>query len=76
MAKRSVKMRTHNGTKEVFSLREALAKAQESLPADHAVGMVGFLSHSHDGILKSSKIPYHPVSGGISQVKRTLEELT
>lgn len=44
--------------------------------ADHAVGMVGFLAHSHDGILKSSKIPYHPVSGGISQVKRTLEELT
>lgn len=44
--------------------------------ADHAVGMVGFLSHSHDGILKSSKIPYYPVSGGISQVKRTLEELT
>lgn len=44
--------------------------------ADACVGMVGFLSHSHDGILKSSKIPYHPVSGGISQVKRTLEELT
>lgn len=44
--------------------------------ADHAVGMVGFLSHSHDGILKSSKIPYHPVSGGISQVKQTLEKLT
>lgn len=44
--------------------------------ADAAVGMVGFLSHSHDGILKSSKIPYHPVSGGISQVKKTLEELT
>jgi hypothetical protein len=43
--------------------------------ADAAVGMVGFLSHSHDGILKSSKIPYHPVSGGVSQVKRTLEEL-
>lgn len=43
--------------------------------ADAAVGMVGFLAHSHDGILKSSKIPYHPVSGGISQVKRTLEEL-
>ena len=75
--------------KEVFSLREALEKAQEQMPkdqspdtlksmlknADHAVGMVGFLSHSHDGILKSSKIPYHPVSGGVSQVKRTLEEL-
>lgn len=44
--------------------------------ADAAVGMVGFLSHSHDGILKSSKIPYHPVSGGISQVKQTLEKLT
>jgi len=44
--------------------------------ADHAVGMVGFLSHSHDGILKSSKIPYHPVSGGVSQVKQTLEELS
>lgn len=44
--------------------------------ADACVGMVGFLSHSHDGILKSSKIPYHPVSGGISQVKKTLEELT
>lgn len=44
--------------------------------ADAAVGMVGFLSHSHDGILKSSKIPYHPVSGGISQVKKTLEELS
>lgn len=43
--------------------------------ADAAVGMVGFLSHSHDGILKSSKIPYHPVSGGVSQVKQTLEEL-
>ena len=43
--------------------------------ADACVGMVGFLSHSHDGILKSSKIPYHPVSGGISQVKKTLEEL-
>ena len=44
--------------------------------ADAAVGMVGFLSHSHDEILKSSKIPYHPVSGGSSQVKKTLEELT
>lgn len=43
--------------------------------ADAAVGMVGFLSHSHDGILKSSKVPYHPVSGGVSQVKRALEEL-
>lgn len=43
--------------------------------ADAAVGMVGFLSHAHDGIIKSSKIPYHPVSGGVSQVKRTLEEL-
>lgn len=44
--------------------------------ADACVGLVGFLAHSHDGILKSSKIPYHPVSGGISQVKKTLEELT
>jgi len=43
--------------------------------ADAAVGMVGFLSHAHDGIIKSSKIPYHPVSGGVSQVKRTLEAL-
>jgi hypothetical protein len=43
--------------------------------ADHAVGMVGFLSHAHDNILKSSRVPYTPVSGGVSQVKQTLEKL-
>ena len=43
--------------------------------ADAAVGMVGFLSHAHDGILKSSRIPYQPVSGGVSQVKQALEKL-
>lgn len=43
--------------------------------ADAAVGMVGFLSHAHDGIIKSSRIPYQPVSGGVSQVKQALEKL-
>lgn len=43
--------------------------------ADAVVGMVGFLSHSHDNILKSSKVQYHPVSGGVTQVKNALNKL-
>lgn len=43
--------------------------------ADAAVGMVGFLSHAHDAVLKASKVPYQPVSGGVSQVKQALESL-
>lgn len=43
--------------------------------ADSVIGMVGFLAHSHDAILKSSKIPYTPVSGGVTQVKQALERL-
>jgi hypothetical protein len=43
--------------------------------ADAVVGMVGFLSHSHDGILKASKIPYIPVSGGVTAIKQALERL-
>lgn len=43
--------------------------------ADAAIGMVGFLAHSHDGILKASKVPYTPVSGGVTQVKQALERL-
>lgn len=43
--------------------------------ADAAVGMVGFLAHSHDSIIKASKVPYTPVSGGVTQVKQALERL-
>ena len=43
--------------------------------ADAAIGMVGFLSHSHDAVLKSSKVTYVPVSGGVTQVKQALERL-
>lgn len=43
--------------------------------ADAAIGMVGFLAHSHDGILKASKVPYTQVSGGVTQVKQALERL-
>lgn len=43
--------------------------------ADACVGMVGFLSHAHDAVLKASKVPYQPVSGGVSQVKQALESL-
>lgn len=43
--------------------------------ADAAIGMVGFLSHSHDGILKASKIPYFPVSGGVTAIKQTLDRM-
>lgn len=43
--------------------------------ADSVIGMVGFLAHSHDAILKSSKVPYTPVSGGVTQVKQALERL-
>lgn len=43
--------------------------------ADAAVGMVSFLAHSHDSILKASKVPYTPVSGGVSQIKQALVRL-
>lgn len=43
--------------------------------ADAAVGMVSFLAHSHDSILKASKVPYTPVSGGVTQIKQALERL-
>lgn len=43
--------------------------------ADACVGMVSFLSHAHDAVLKSSKVPYQPVSGGVSQMKNALEKL-
>lgn len=43
--------------------------------ADAAVGMVSFLAHSHDSILKASKVPYTPVSGGVSQIKQALARL-
>lgn len=43
--------------------------------ADAVVGMVGFLAHSHDAVLKSSKVPYTPVSGGVTQVKQALHRL-
>jgi hypothetical protein len=43
--------------------------------ADAAIGMVGFLAHSHDGILKASKVPYYPVSGGVTAIKQALEQL-
>jgi len=43
--------------------------------ADVAVGMINFLPHSADGILKTSKVPYHPVSGGVTHIKATLEKL-
>ena len=43
--------------------------------ADAAIGMVGFLSHSHDGVLKASKVPYYPVSGGVTAIKHQLEQL-
>jgi len=43
--------------------------------ADAAVAMVGFLAHSHDQILKASKVQYIPVSGGVSQIKGALEGL-
>lgn len=43
--------------------------------ADACVGMVSFLSHAHDAVLKSSKAPYQPVSGGVSQMKAALEKL-
>lgn len=43
--------------------------------ADVAIGMVSFLPHSADGILKSAKIPYHPVSGGMTHIKQTLDKL-
>jgi hypothetical protein len=43
--------------------------------ADAAIGMVGFLSHAHDAVLKASKVPYTPVSGGVTQVKQALERL-
>jgi hypothetical protein len=43
--------------------------------ADAAVAMVGFLSHPQDNIIKSSKVMYIPVSGGVTQVKLTLQKL-
>ena len=43
--------------------------------ADVAIGMVSFLPHSADGILKSAKIPYHPISGGVTHIKAALEKL-
>ena len=43
--------------------------------ADSAIGMVSFLSHAHDAVLKSSKVPYTPVSGGVTQIKSALEKL-
>ena len=43
--------------------------------ADVALGMVSFLPHSADGILKSSKIPYRPVSGGMTHMKQALDKL-
>lgn len=43
--------------------------------ADAVVGMVGFLSHAHDNILKSSKVHYIPVSGGVTAIKVTLSKL-
>lgn len=43
--------------------------------ADAAVGMVGFLSHAHDNLLKQSKVLYIPVSGGVTQVKLSLQKL-
>lgn len=43
--------------------------------ADHAVGMISFLPHSADGILKSAKVPYHPVQGGVTHLKSALEKL-
>ena len=43
--------------------------------ADHAVGMISFLPHSADGILKASKVNYHPVSGGVTNLKSALEKL-
>lgn len=51
------------------SLKQMLAHA------DHAVGMISFLPHSADGILKSSKVPYSPVSGGVTHLKQALEKL-
>lgn len=43
--------------------------------ADAAVAMVGFLSHPQDNIIRSSKVMYIPVSGGVTQVKMTLQKL-
>jgi hypothetical protein len=43
--------------------------------ADVAIGMVSFLPHSADGILKASKIPYHPISGGVTHIKQALDKL-
>lgn len=43
--------------------------------ADAAVAMVGFLSHPQDNIIKSSKVTYIPVSGGVTQIKMTLQKL-
>lgn len=51
------------------SLKQMLAHA------DVAVGMVSFLPHSADGILKAAKIPYHPVSGGMTHMKQQLDKL-
>lgn len=51
------------------SLKQMLAHA------DVAVGMVSFLPHSADGILKTAKIPYHPVSGGMTHMKQQLDKL-
>lgn len=43
--------------------------------ADAAIGMVGFLAHSHDGILKASNVPYYPISGGVTAIRQKLEQL-
>lgn len=43
--------------------------------ADAAVAMVGFLSHPQDNIIKSSKVMYIPVSGGVASIKMSLQKL-
>lgn len=67
-------MRVRWTTEERDQLAHAAALSMLT-NANHAISMVSFLSHSHDAILKSSKVPYTPVSGGVTQIKHALDKL-